>query len=298
MIGLEQAIYSEKQDALVARSLGFKEEWLADVQGLCSAFAERPSGTKYQACLFAQPLNRRFVAIVQVADEAAGHGLLFHFLILSQRDYLDLAGDPFRIADRFPAQWSDRGPLPSLTWPEETVPQRTVDRVQSILQRSNGPKLLGGSQALVDGGRMVFERPAPDAEVLRDLWSLLPTTTRATLWPATFTFGNALRFDAAVTPDAKSDAFATYVAEEQAAEYPEGRYELNLQIAAEAADQGELDVLFARRSRAETWRMGWLLLGILVVLVAFGNWMNAPAVRVTDKKPSVPSQSAKDRKPA
>jgi hypothetical protein len=124
---------------------------------------------------------------------------------------------------------------------------------------------------------------------MRSLWSLLPTSTRCRLWPATFAFSNALGFDAVVTPHATAEEYEGYLMEEQAAEYPEGRYELHLQMAAEAGDQRELDVLFARRSRAETWRMGWILLGIIFVLVAGGNWL------VPDPPPPPPATQVKPK---
>ena len=57
------------------------------------------------------------------------------------------------------------------------------------------PALLGGVQILVDGGKLVFLRPAPDPGLIRGLWTLLPGPMRTALWPATFAFGNALGFD-------------------------------------------------------------------------------------------------------
>src|SRR5262249_37683008 len=127
---------------------------------------------------------------------------------------------------------------------------------------------LGGVQALVDGGRLVFERPAPATELLRSLWMLLPHSTRNQLWPASFAFGNALHFDVLVVPRAVGDDYEGYLTEEQTGDYPQGRYELGLQIAAEAGDQRELDALFARRSRAQTFRLGLVLLvGVIVLLL-------------------------------
>jgi len=56
--------------------------------------------------------------------------------------------------------------------------------------------LLGGTQILLDGGRLVFERSSPDAVILRSLWALLPTRERCELWPASFAFSNVHQFDA------------------------------------------------------------------------------------------------------
>jgi hypothetical protein len=148
-----------------------------------------------------------------------------------------------------------------------------VEQVQTVLRQPDSPTLLGGAQALVDGGRLAFERPAPDTDLLRNLWALLPTTTRAELWPASFAFGNDLGFHVLVVPRAAGEALAEYLSEEQAAEYPEGRYELGLQVAAEDGDQRELDALFARRSASETRRLGLVLLAVLAVLLATMGWL-------------------------
>jgi hypothetical protein len=282
LISLEQALYGSQDTGgyrFLARSPGFVEDWLPEAQRICTAFGERPAGVACPACLFAQPLDRRYVAIVQVADQGqddAGRpgALGFHLLVLSRRAYAEFGGDPFLLAERFPPDWLARGELPALVWNEGPPPQRTVEQVQDVLKRAeDGPSLLGGSQALVDGGRLVFERSGPDTELMRGLWTLLPYSTRSQLWPASFAFGNTLSFDAVVSPHARGPEYAGYLTEDQAAEYPEGRYEYNLQVAAEAGDQGELDSLFARRSRAETWRLGLILLGLLVILVPLSNWL-------------------------
>jgi hypothetical protein len=125
--------------------------------------------------------------------------------------------------------------------------------------------LLGSAQVLVDGGRLVFERNAPDARLLRDLWSLLPTATRTDLWPASFAFSNGLRFHVLALPTATGPDSLGAVTEAQAGDYPEGRYELALQLAVESDDQADLDALFARRSRAQVLRMGVALLLAFII---------------------------------
>jgi hypothetical protein len=300
VIPIAQAIYHRKPGAppaLHARSPDFADEWLSPVEDLLTGFGERPFGVACPSAVFAQPLNEGHVAVVQVADlESAGPGqpapLGFRVLVLPRDAYQRYLGDPFAVADRFPLSWHAAGGLESLNLPAEPLPPRTVADVQRVLKRikahalredeepptleqnqeratelAESPALLGGVQVLVDGGRVVFERPGPDTELMRGLWTLLPTRTRCELWPASFAFGNDLGFDALIVTRATGEAFAGYTDEDQAAEYPQGNYELRLQIAAEAGDQRELDALFARRSWAETWRLGLTLLGVLVVLV-------------------------------
>ena len=148
--------------------------------------------------------------------------------------------------------------------------------IQGLFERHKliQPTLLGAVQALVDGGRVAFERSEPDPDVVRALWTLLPAKTRATLWPASFAFGNRLGFDALVVPKVEGVEFADYLREEQAGDYPEGRYEHALQVAAESGDQAELDHLFARRSRAEVRRLAYLLLAAVAFLTVVMNWLS------------------------
>lgn len=301
---IEQAVYGS-QDAggyrFLARSPGFLEEWLPEAQRLCTSFGERRGTVACPACVFSHRFGKRHAAIVQVADQGGDDSgrpgaLGFYLLVLPRAAYRNLGGDPFAIAERFLPPWRARGDLPGLGWPDEPPPARTVEQVQSVLKRDDGPTLLGGAQVLVDGGRLVFERPAPDTDLLRGLWTLLPTSTRWDLWPASFAFGNALRFDALVVLHAHGEEYAGYVTEQQAGDYPEGRYELNVQIAAEAGDQRGLDALFARRSRVETWRLGLTILALSLVLLLVMKLL--PSGPAPQPPGSTPSRSAGPESPA
>ena len=275
-IQIEQAIWvsASRGFRLRGRSPGFPDDWLAEAEELCAAFGDRLSGVSCPACVFAQPFGRRHVAVVQVGDQSADlsnrAGLGFRQMMFPRRDYPLLSGDPFALAERFPPVWNSRGDLPTLST-EPAAGVRTVEEVQQVLKRSEGPALLGGVQGLLDGSRLVFQRPAPDIGLLQSLWTLLPLSNRCELWPASFAFSNSLRFDVLVASRPTGEEYAGYLTEEQAADYPQGRYELNLQQAAEAGDQGELDALFARRSRAQTWRLGWLILFAMLALLVVMN---------------------------
>jgi hypothetical protein len=310
-IPIEQAILSRSGDAirLLARSPGFRDDWQAEAEQLAAGFGDRLEGVACPAAVFARPLGKGHVAIVQVADQGVNEAgravaLGFHVLAVPRDAYTKWWGDPFPLADRVPPAWQTRGSLPALTWPAEPLPPRTVTEVQRVLKRTKAgalpededipadwdpedlaapedalsPALLGGVQVLVDGGRLVFERPAPDPGLIRGLWTLLPTSTRCHLWPASFAFGNALGFDAlAVPPAARNtrDGYPGYTDEDQACEYPQGYYELNLQIAAEAGNQGDLDRLFARRSGGETWRLVLTLLVVFSALAVGMSFLNS-----------------------
>ena len=80
---------------------------------------------------------------MQVADRGRPDGLGFHFLILPRSAYLNLGGDPFLLAERFPADWSARDPLPVLSLDDATLPRRTVQELAAALQGPEaGPTLL------------------------------------------------------------------------------------------------------------------------------------------------------------
>jgi hypothetical protein len=286
-IAIEQALYGGHGSGgyrFLARSPGFLEEWLGEAERLCAGFGERPTGVACPDAIFARPLGKGHVAVVQVADRGADDAgrpgaLGFRLLVLPHDAYAYLGGDPFALADRFPPPWAGRGELPTLSCPAEPPSRRTVAEIQSLFERHKliQPTLLGGVQALVDGGHVVFERSEPDPDVIRALWTLLPTRARAGIWPATFAFGNRLGFDALVVPKAQGVEFVDYLREEQAGDYPEGRYEHSLQVAAESGDQVELDHLFARRSRADVWRLAIVLLIVVLILTVVMNWLSPEA---------------------
>jgi hypothetical protein len=296
---MEQAIYGS-QDAggyrFLARSPGFRDDWLGDAERLCTGFGERPAGVACPGCVYAQPFGRYHVAIVQAADQGADDtgrpgALGFHLLILSRKLYLELGGDPFFIAEHIPPPWQARGDLPSLEWSAGQPPARTVAMLQKTLNVPHSATLLGGAQILLDGGRLVFERTAPDAAILRSLWALLPTRERAELWPASFTFSNVHQFDVLMVPRAAGSEYEHYITEEKAGDYPEGRYECNLQSAIETGDQQEIDALLNyNRSR-----MLRLIVALLVIVVVLSLAMTrllpgprpSPTTGTAEKSPSV-----------
>ncbi len=218
-------------------------------------FGPRPRGVPVPAALFAAPHTRSHVFVARVADQPGPDApLAFHFLVLNRPLY-EALGDPFAVADRFPPAWAARGGLPVLAWPDEPLPPRKIADIAEVLKVGDGPLLLGATQSLLDGGRLMLKRDAPDESVLRAVWQLLPTRTRCDLWPATFAFSNALGFHAVVLPELPAKLPLGYLSEEQVKDYPEGRYELALQTAAEGGNQADLDRLFARASSRDMLRL-------------------------------------------
>jgi hypothetical protein len=263
---------------VAAKSDDFPFAWEEAARTAAVRFGRRPPGVACPAAVFAGPVGRTHVAVVQVADQDSGAEprrsppidppLGFRFLVLTRKLY-EALGDPFAVADKFPPDWSARGDLPPLEWDAGPPPRRTVEQIQGVLKAGDTPLLLGGAQALIDGGRLLVESPAPAGELLRGLWQLLPDRTRIDLWPATFAFSAELGFHAVALPAAPEPWPVGYLTADQARDYPEGRYELALQIAAEAGNQPELDRLFARRSSKDTLRLAiYLMIAAAVVALA------------------------------
>jgi len=215
--------------------------------------------------------------------------------VVERAAYERYAGDPFHLARQLPATWDARGTMAELDWPDAPLPARTVGEVQSVLKRvkasalregedpeapdfertpenSESPALLGGVQVLVDGGKLVFARPHGDLPLVEGLWTLLPVTTRCKVWPTSFAFSTELDFDVLVLPRVNEEGVAGYTTEEQAASYPEGSYELALQLAAESGNQRDLDVVFQRRNSSETLRLAMFLLIGMMLLVIGSRW--------------------------
>lgn len=315
-VTIEQALYRRdgaEPARLLARSPHLEDAWRDEAAGLIAGFGDPLPGSSCPAAVYAHPLGKRHVAVVQVAQRASSI-FDYHLLVVSEEAYEKLFfGDPFELARALAPPWDAPDPLPSRTLPAQPLPRRTVQEVQQVLKRTKAaaleedvdpaseiaheqkvqnalsPALLGGAQILVDGGRVVFERPTPDPDIIPGLWKLLPTSTRCHLWPASFTFSNTLGFDALVMPRVRAEdlqEYMHYTREEQAAEYPEGRYERRLQTAAETGDQAELDTLFARRSGKETIRLGITILTILSLLVLglkFFDQGSAPRQNTAEK---------------
>jgi hypothetical protein len=280
-VHFQQAIIQRESDGQFAvgkSSPEFNSEWHAPALAMCEAFAADPPNFELSESLFVQRLDKRHLAIVRTlpSRKAGAASLRFHLLVAAKPDYAAAQGDPFQIADRFTPDWSATSDLPILEWPGTPVPRRTVADVQEVLKRPNGPELLGGCQALLDGSRLLFPRAGADADVIRSIWMLLPYSNRLELLPATFAWNASLKFDVVVVPAERADQFTNYLTEEQAGGYPEGRFELSLQTAAEADDQESLDILWSRRSRREVWRTG-ILLVIVMGILALAIQLLSPA---------------------
>lgn len=320
-IALEQALYyrpDRQGPALLARSSGFADAWLAEAERMIVGFGARTGGLACPLCVFALPMGPAHVTVVRVKDENAGFpvGLRFHFLVVERKVYEAGIRDPFHLAERAEPDWDGQGTLPTLTLAPEAFSKRTIGQLQAVLRRikaaalkegedpeaadfsrtienSESPALLGGAQVLVDGGRLIFEREHGDLRMVAGLWLLLPEATRCRLWPTSFAFSSDLDFDVLVLPHLDGPPPEGYSTEEQAADYPEGAYELALQRAVEHGDQADLDAVFSRRNSGQTLKLAIGILILVSVLVLLSRWLEigGPAQR----KPPEPPLTAREQ---
>jgi hypothetical protein len=265
------AAYSPNDLRWLGQTADLAEEMRAELERVCRDFGAAPAELAEEA-LWVRPLTGEWLVIGRAVGlggtgDRAAEVTGFHLIILRRADYFLADGDPFALASACPVVWEQRGTLPNRTFPLPP-PSRTMEQVRNVVRSPDGIMLLGAVQALVDGGRIAFVRPKPDAALLRALWTLLPTRARSEMFPATYAFNNSVHYHALAAPAEVTRTMSHhYLSEEQAANYPEGRYELFLHMAAETGDQESLDMLFARRSASEVRRMGWWVLGGLIVLM-------------------------------
>ncbi|MFO0936052.1 MAG: hypothetical protein U0798_05980 [Gemmataceae bacterium] len=161
--------------------------------------------------------------------------------------------DPFRFAERFPANGA-KGELPLIDWEPVPEPHRPVEAIRELLKTGDSPLLLGVTQALLDGCKIAISTKEASPEFVQQVWQLMPEMAR---WETTFTTFAAsveLNVDLAVVAEGVPIP-PGFLTAEQARDYPEGRYELSLQLAAEEGNQHKLDKLFSRKTSNQVLRM-------------------------------------------
>ena len=286
---LEQAVYRGPrpgQYKLLGLSPGFQEAFQSEPLRLCDGFGERPAGV---ACPGVCSRNRWGRSTSRSYRSRTSRTASWGFTSWSSRvAYRGLGGDPFfsPVGSRRPGTKQDRCPL---DWSDEAIPARAMEHVCRILQRDDGPNLLGGSQGRWTAAGSCSSACSGDGFAPRP-WALLPTSTRSELWPASFAFGNALGFHTLVTPRAEGPEFEGYLTDEQAGDYPKAATSWPCSLPPRRATSRELERLFARRSRAETFRLGVMILAASVLLLFILALIKPPARRAATPRKSLPRE--------
>ena len=175
--------------------------------------------------------------------------------------------DPFLLASIAPANWKI-GTISDFPLENVREPIRNVPTLQAVLQNGDSPFLLGGCQTLSDQGKILLQRDQPDEKTIRDLWQLLPKGIQGHTSFCAFAPDNQLGFDLAVLPSLP-ESHPGFLTEDQARDYPESRYERELQLAIETGDERGLQALLSRRSSSDTLRLAFfMVLGMAALSVA------------------------------
>lgn len=255
-------------DARGARVMARSDEFDdPEAERIAVLFGRRPPGVTCPLAHFACPFGKSHVAIVRAEDRpGSGDSIGFRFLVLGRELYRHL-GDPFAISDRYLVEWHATGFLPHLTWPPEPLLERTLEELDAVLKTGDTGLLLGATQALVDGNRVLVARDAPDEALARGVWKLLPDRTRADLWPASFAFSDELGLHFAILPAITSERLPPGVLKEESVrDYPQSRYELHLQIAVESGDRAAVRRLLARHTADDAIRLALYILGFAIIV--------------------------------
>lgn len=240
---------------ILQKSPGFVEEgWDEFLRKL----GPIPSETSFERVVFVYPYDDTFIGIARLGTNPTS-GTVF----LVHRTFYEFVPHPFYILDQFPnpRDGEDEEWVPAT----KSLPPRRVEDLQAVLRDGDGPLLLGTTQGLVDTEQILLVATEPREKFLRDLWQLLPDSTRRVTWVASYCFAELPEFHLSFVPKLP-EQLGRYMDEERVLDYPDSRYERSLQIAIEAGDQRELDSLLARRSTTETIRLMVMILILMAVV--------------------------------
>lgn len=257
----EQAVYGsfpfwDKGYAILAKSPGCREEWLADLRLACQRYGERPPGAADAGGLIALRLPSGPWAIVgpcpQGSDDRGRPGALaFHALFLTGADYRRIGAFPFAFAGQLCGDWSaETGDLPAGSVEVTPAPSTPTPALDPLAARV--------ATALARGRRVAIEAPGPADALAREVWLALPLRRRSRLSLATWTFANGTRHDLAILP--------------RLANVP-----LDRSYVDPATLSGDTSPTGKRSgSSAVGGRLGWVGLAVVAALAIGDAWRNRP----------------------
>jgi len=204
----EQAVYGsfpfwDRGYAMLARSKGCREEWLAAFRLACQRYGEPPAGSSVPPALFAIPLTRGPWMIVGVFpqgcdDRGRPGALAFHALFVGRFSYRWIGANPFAFAEALRGDWSghdqDR-PLPvgSLACPSRPGPREEARNLDPDLIRTI-------TRAMRQGRKVVYQSSRPIDALALAVWEGLPGRIRNRASVATWAYRNENHFDLVGVP--------------------------------------------------------------------------------------------------
>lgn len=190
---------------------------------------------------------------------------------LAKPDFaLHFAGDPFRLV-RFLGKPQGDAHLPdgSLVVEAEWGDLPEIAYFQELLKTEDSALLLGGAQALVDGGKIQLGETPQDRFRAENLWNLIPIPVRMERtvvvgdksgdWPSDLAAAQSLLSQDSWTAQRLGD-------------YPEGRFEFSLHSAIDLKDEEGVYRLLHRKSPRQVMMMATMLLVGMIIIGFLMSW--------------------------
>lgn len=203
-VRFEQAVYGsfafrDQGYALLARSPGCRDEWVAEFLSACRGLGEPPAGFPEAEGLSAFRLPAGVWVVVGTSpqgldDRGRPGALAFHGIFLSPKAYRLLGADPFAVADQLRSDWS----ASDVSLPSGVVPIPSPE--PSVAESATDPRVPWIVEALEDGRRVALEADGPIEGLAREVWRRLPVRVRSRKTLATWACRNPQRFDLLAVP--------------------------------------------------------------------------------------------------
>lgn len=207
-ITFEQAVYGSfpfwhRGYAVLARSAGCRDEWLAALKLAAQRYGEPPTGVDPRACLFALPLPRGPWMIVGVCpqgcdDQGRPGALAFHGLFVGRWSYLRAGASPFAFGLAFRREWHEEDQRRDLPVGSIVADSGWIATGEEPIFPAEQVRAIG--EALGRKRKVVIVSPGPIDATARRVWGELPGRVRRRASLATWAFRNDNPFDLVAVP--------------------------------------------------------------------------------------------------
>ncbi len=206
-IRYEQAVYGSfpfwnRGYAVLARSAGFRPEWVDALRLAAQQFGETPPGISGRDCLFTLRLPRGPWMIVGVFpqgcdDRGRPGALAFHAVFVGHWAYRWVGANPFAFAPVLRGDWSASDVETPLVSGRFQPSGHVDEQVQTVIEDGRIERIVS---ALRRGQRVVVLSAEPISGLAHAVWTRLPGRIRCRTSVASWAFGNANRFDMVAVP--------------------------------------------------------------------------------------------------
>jgi hypothetical protein len=207
-IAFEQAVYGSfpfwnRGYAVLARSAGCRDEWVAALKLAGQRFGEPPTGAAEHGGLFAIPLPRGPWMIVGVSpqgcdDQGRPGALAFHGLFVGRWSYRWAGASPFAFVPALRSAWDARDQATRLPAGRLVVDPRASGDAGTDAPEAGRVRTI--AEALTRGRRVVVLASRPADDLARRVWVEIPGRVRRRTSLATWAYRNENGFDLVAVP--------------------------------------------------------------------------------------------------